>query len=210
MISYKRPIIISFLLATSLVGAVGTWIATKKNDEQPASGPALISLEKMGQLVSVKLNYSNVIEFLQPRTLDVKGTPWEVRLGGTKVLLVAKGDCTVAADLRYARYENIDVKSQTLTIALPTPAPLQARINHDDRAKGGSYFYTITEHGLQTMLPGLQNSTSAVNGALRRAQNEVEQACKQPEVLSMAKMNAEAVLSGMFLATGWRAKFVWK
>lgn len=198
------------LLAASVVGAAGTWIATKKNDEQPASGPALISLEKMGQLVSVKLNYSNVIEILQPRTLDVKGTPWEVRLGGTKVLLVAKGDCTVAADLRAARYENIDAKSQTLGIVLPRPAPLQARINHDVRAKGGSYFYTISEHGLQTVLPGLQNSTSAVNGALQRAQNEVEQACKQPEVLSMAKMNAEAVLSGMFLATGWKAKFVWK
>lgn len=191
------------------MGAVGTWVATKKNEE-PASGPALISLEKMGQLVSVKLNYSNVIEFLQPRTLDVKGTPWEVRLGGTKVLLVAKGDCTVATDLRSAKYENIDAKSQALSIVLPTPAPLQARINHDIRAKGGSYFYTITEHGLQTMLPGLQNSTSAVDGALQRAQNEVEHACKQPEVLSMAKMNVEAVLSGMFLATGWRAKFVWK
>lgn len=192
------------------MGATGAWIATKKNEEQPASGPALIALEKMGHLVSIKLNYSNVIEFLQPRTLDVKGTPWEVRLGGTKVLLVAKGDCTVAADLTAARYENIDAKSQTLEVVLPKPAPLQARINHDARAKGGSYFYAITEHGLQTVLPGLQNSTSAVNGALQRAQNEVEQACKQPEVLSMAKMNAEAVLSGMFLATGWKVKFVWK
>lgn len=210
MILYKRPVLISLLLAAGVVGAVGNWLATKKYDEQPASGPALISLEKMGQLVSVKLNYSNVIEFLQPRTINVKGTPWEVRLGGTKVLLVAKGDCTVAADLRSARYENIDVKSQTLSIVLPTPGPLQARINHDVRAKGGSYFYTITEHGLQAMLPGLQNSTSAVNGALKRAQKEVEQACKEPEVLSMAKMNAEAVLSSMFLATGWRVTFVWK
>lgn len=210
MISYKRSTLITFLLTASVAGAVGTWIATRKNDAQPTSGPALISLEKMGQLVSVKLNYSNVIEFQQPRTLDLKGTPWEIRLGGTNVLLVAKGDCTVAADLRSARYENINATSKTLSIVLPRPAPLQARINHDVRARGGSYFYTITEHGLQTVLPGLQNSTSAVNGALKRAQNEVEQACGQPDVLSMATMNAEAVLSGMFLATGWKAKFVWK
>jgi hypothetical protein len=164
----------------------------------------------MGHLVSVKLNYSNVIEFLQPRTVGVPWTRWNVSLGGTKVLLVAKGDCTVASDLRNARYENVNANERTLTVVLPSPSPQEARINHAARDRGGSYFYAVTQQGLQPVLPDHQNSTMAVDGALRRAQTEVEQACRQPAVLAMARESSEAVLGRLFLTTGWKAQFVWK
>jgi hypothetical protein len=192
------------------LGAAGTWAVNHDFSEQPPPGPPFIAFEKMGHLVSVKLHYSNVIEFLQPRAVGIPATPWSVSLGGTTVLLVAKGDCTVAADLRKAQFRNQKDSERTVTLLLPVPVPSQPRVNHDDRAKGGSYFYAVTEHGLQTILPGLKQNTVAINGALQRAQNDIEQACKQPAVIAMAKENAEAVLGGMLQATGWKAQFVWK
>jgi hypothetical protein len=208
--SFNRTGLYFVIFAAFACGAAGTWAVNHDFSEQPPSGPPLIAFEKMGRLVSVKLNYSNVIEFLQPRTMGIPWTFWNVSLGGTTVLLVAKGDGTVATDLTKAQYSNVRNSERTVTLVLPVPTPLQARVNHDPRVKGGSYFYAVTQHGAQAILPGLKQGTTAMNGALQRAQNEIEQACKQPSVIATAKENAEAVLGGMLQATGWKAQVVWK
>lgn len=208
--SSNRTTLYILMFVAFTFGAAGTWAVNHDFSEQPPSGPPLIAFDKMGHLVSVKLNYSNVIEFIQPRRVSIPATPLNISAGGTTVLLVAKGDCTVASDLTRAQYRDVKHSEHTVTLVLPVPAPLQTRVNHDDRAKSGSYFYAVTEHGLQTILPGLKQSTTAMNGALQRAQNEIEQACKQPSMIAIAKENAEAVLGGMLQATGWKAQFIWK
>jgi hypothetical protein len=194
--------------AAAVLGAAATWVATSRRPPPPA--PPMLSLERMGHLVSVKVNYANVIEFLQPRTVGIPWTAWNVSLGGTKVLLVAKGDCMVAADLQNVSYEQVREADRTLTVVLPAPAVLQASISHQSRSQGGSYFYAVTQSGLQPVLPGLQNVTAAMNGALRRAQDEVGQACRQPAVMAAARTSAEGVLGRMFATTGWKPRFVWK
>lgn len=191
-------------------GAAGMWAATRTTGSEEPSRPPLVALERMGHLVVVKVNYSNIIDFLQPRTVGVPWTPWNVSLGGTKVLLVAKGDCTVASDLRKARYENVQLKRRHLTVTLAAPAPLQARVNFDGKARGGSYFYAITQHGLQPFLPSQKNRSTAVDDALKRAQGEVDQACRQPAILEAAKQNTEAIIRNLLLTTGWTADFVWR
>jgi hypothetical protein len=132
MKSNRRILFPVLVLAAGTLGAAGMWAATR-NAGQPPSGPPILSLDRMGHLVSVKVNYSNVIEFLQPRTVGVPWTHWYVSLGGAKVLLVAKGDCTVGSDLRDARYENVNAKEHSLTVMLPAPAPQEPRINHATR-----------------------------------------------------------------------------
>jgi hypothetical protein len=208
--SIKSAHLIFLFLAALAVAAAGMWAFFHGSKEQAPPGPPLIALDRMGHLVTLKLNYSNVIEFLQPKTVGIPWTPWNVSLGETKGLLVAKGDCLVASDMRKAEYKNINSNNRTLAIVLPVPVPLQARINHDVKANGGSYFYVITQNGLQTLSPDLQNSTAAVNEALRRAQDDVEQTCKQSAVITMAKESTESVLRGMLLATGWTPSFVWQ
>lgn len=195
------------MAAAAAIGAAATWAATSRHQPPP---PPMLSLERMGHLVSVRVNYANVIEFLQPRTVGIPWTAWNVSLGGTKVLLVARGDCTVAADLQNVGYEQVREADHTLTVVLPAPAVLQAGISHESRSRGGSYFYAVTQNGLQPILPGLQNVTAAMNGALRRAQDEVGQACRQPAVMAAARTSAEAVLGRMFATTGWKPRFVWK
>jgi hypothetical protein len=198
------------LIGAAAIGSAATWLFRPKPPEAPPPQAPIISLEKMGQLVSVKVNYSDVVEFTEKRTLDIPWSQWELRLGGTKVLLVARGDCTVATNLSEAKYEQVNAEKRVLTIALPLPKPLQARINHDAREKGGSYFYAITNLGIEPIIPDSTNRTQAVNNALVWAQKDVERVCVQQHVLDAAKQNAENVLSATFQATGWTPTFVWK
>ncbi len=198
------------ILLVAVVAAVITFVLIKRPVEEAPAPPPLVSLEKMGHLVSLRMNYADVIEFTQPNAVYIPWSQWEVRLGSTRVLLVARGDCTLATDLRLARYEDIDNAARTLTVVLPAPSPLQARINHEPRAKGGSYFYAVTDQGLQAFIPSAQTRTTAMNNVLATAQKAVQTACSQPAVLTTAKDNAATVMQATLLATGWTPNVVWE
>jgi hypothetical protein len=75
--------------------------------EKPVLQPPIFSIQQMGHLVSLKVNYSDLIEFNEPKSIDLLLNR-EIPLGSTSVLLVAKGDCTLATDLRTASYEKVD------------------------------------------------------------------------------------------------------
>ncbi|WP_306396378.1 DUF4230 domain-containing protein [Telluria beijingensis] len=205
----KSPQRLPLLLVAILAAAI-TFAFIRQPAPPEAPAPPLVSLEKMGHLVSLKMNYADVIEFTQPNAVDIPWSQWEVRLGSTRVLLVARGDCTVATDLRQARYDDVDARARTMTVVLPPPAPLQARISHEARNRGGSYFYAVTDQGLQAFIPSAQTRTNAMNNALATAQKAVQAACKQPGVLDAAKENAAAVLQATLGATGWTPNVIWE
>jgi hypothetical protein len=169
----------------------------------------MISLEKMGHLVSVKVNYSDVIEFTEKSAIDMPFNR-EIRLGSTRALLVAKGDCTIATDLARAAYENVDREKRTLTVTLPAPQALSLRISHDGRDKGGSYFYAMTENGMAAFIADPGKRTRAADNALAKAQLELARVCLSAPNVTSAMQNAEAVLGSMYLATGWTPTFRWK
>jgi hypothetical protein len=169
----------------------------------------MISLERMGHLVSVKVNYSDVIDFNEPRTIDLPMNR-EIPLGGATVLLVARGDCTIATNLAAAKYQDMNSTLKTLTIVLPRPEALQARINHDPKEKGGSYFYSITSNGIESFIPDSSKRTAAVTNALAKAQKTLEKVCMSPSNVFTATQNAETVLQGMYKASGWTPTFSWK
>ena len=198
------------LVLVAVTAAVITFAFIKQPAERAVPAPPLVALEKMGHLVSLRMNYADVIEFTQPNAVDIPWSQWEVRLGSTRVLLVARGDCTVATDLRQARYEDIDERARTLTIVLPPPSPLQARISHEARNRGGSYFYAVTDQGLQAFIPSAQTRTSAMNNALAAAQKAVQAACNQATVLHTAKENAATVMQATLAATGWTPTIIWE
>jgi len=210
MIPFSRLTSLLSLVGATALGVAATWLLRPKPPELPVMQPPIVSLEKMGHLVSVKVNYANVVEFTEKRALDIPWSQWELRLGGTKVLLVARGDCTVATNISAAKYESVNMEGRTLTVVLPLPQPFQARINHDSRENGGSYFYAVTNLGLEPIIPDSTNRTKAINNALTWAQKDVERVCSQPPILATAKQNAESVLSATFQTTGWTPTFVWK
>jgi hypothetical protein len=198
------------LIGAVAVGVAGMWLfGPRPESKEPVQTP-LVSLEKMGRLVSVKVNYADVIEFTEHRTQDIPWTQWELDLGGTKVLLIARGDCTIATDLSSAKYQDVNAESRTFTLLLPEPRPLQVRVNHEPREKGGSYFYAITDEGLEPIIPDSSNRSLAISNSLAFAQKQIERACNRPQIRAVAKQNAEDVLSATFQATGWKATYVWK
>jgi len=99
----KQPFRLPVLLVALIAGII-IYAFVQRPVPPPPAPPPLVSLEKMGHLVSLKMNYSDVIEFTQPNAVDIPWTNREVPLGSTRVLLIARGDCSIATDLRQARY----------------------------------------------------------------------------------------------------------
>lgn len=163
----------------------------------------------MGTLVSLKVNYANVIEFNKRATQDIPWTQWELRFGETRVLLVARGECLIGTDLKLAKYEQSTSGTKTATLVAPNPKVISARLNHDPKS-GGSYFYAASSTGLVALVPGSEEQTKATNSALQKGQSEIEASCAKPELLEAARKSAEAVLLPTISATGWKVAIVWR
>lgn len=198
------------LIGAVALGVFAMWIFGPKGIERESAQSPLVSLDKLGHLATVRLNYSDVIEFTEKRAIDIPMTQREIPLGGTKVLLVAKGDCVVATDLRVAKYEKTNLAAHTVSIVLQTPRSLGARVNHESRDRGGSYFYVISNQGLEPIIPDASNRTAAINNALQRAQQQIERVCSSADVIATAKKNTEDVLRPTLHALGWKVTFLWK
>jgi hypothetical protein len=195
-------------LILAALAAFAGW-KLKPEKEPPPISPPVVSVQEMGTLTTLRMNYSNVIEFNEPLARDIPWTQWELRLGGSKVLLVARGDCFLGTDLKLAKYEQINSVEKTAMLHLPAPKVLSARLNHDPKS-GGSYFYAITTSGVATLVPGTDGQRRAVNKALEKGQREIETACASPELIAAAKSSAESVLQPTVSATGWKIKTVWR
>lgn len=100
-------------IASLAIGAGLAWWFKPTAPEQP---PPLKTIESMGHIVSVRVNFSDVIDFTLPRAVDIPGTPYEIRYGGTTVLPIAKGDCSLATDLRLAKKVRGGISTGTSTV----------------------------------------------------------------------------------------------
>ncbi|WP_395700202.1 DUF4230 domain-containing protein [Aquabacterium sp.] len=197
-------------MITLIVAALSAVVAWKiKPEELPASAPPVLSVQEMGTLTTLRVNYSNVIEFNQQLTQGIPWVNWQFSLGGTRVLLIARGECLLGTDLNLAKYEQTVQVSKTATLSLPIPKVLSARLNHDPKA-GGSYFYQVDTNGITALMPGTARQTNAMNQALQKGQGDIEAACGAPELLAAAKRSAESVLRPVVSATGWKIRIAWR
>jgi len=198
------------LVGAIAIGAFSMWLLDKNSPPPPSPPPPpLISLEQMGHLVTVKVNYANVFEFTERIAQDIPWTQWELRFGGTKVLLVAHGDCLVGTDFRLAKYLEVNKDLRSAVLALPKPKVISARVSHEPREKGGSYFYAVTGTGIEPIIPGSTNRTKAIDAALRAAQMDIYRVCNNPDVLATARKNTEVTLLPAFSAIGWKVNLRW-
>lgn len=181
-----------------------------KHSGDSISAPPIEKLQAMGHLASLKVNYANVIEFDQTVNLGIPWTVRQITFGGTKVLLVAKGECLVGTDLRLAKFEDTNLTQKTITLVLPSPSVISTSINHDSQQNGGSYFYSITNSGVVSITPGLDNASKAVSAALAVAQTELKGACLEPRAFLAAKKNGEEVMQSLLSSLGWKVRVVWR
>ncbi len=204
-----RMVNVLSIVGAAAIGVAGMWLFGAKAKSEPPPQPPLMSIESMGHLTTVKVSYANVIEFTEKLTQGIPWTQWELHLGGTKVLLVARGDCLIGTDLRTAKYENTSETDRKSELVLSAPKPISARVSHDSRENGGSYFYAISGAGLELLIPGSGNRSKAIDTALGRAQQEITRACSNSDVITTAKKNSEAILKPAFAAIGWDIKIRW-
>jgi hypothetical protein len=199
------------ILITILVAAIAVMVTwkLKPEKEQPPAAPPVVSVQQMGTLATLKVNYANVIEFDQRVTQNIPWTQWEFRFGGTRVLLIARGECLIGTDLQSAKYEELSSDTKTATLILPTPKVFSARLNHDPKT-GGSVFYTVDNKGIASLIPGTEGQTKAMNLALQKGQSDIEAACAKPDLMTAAQKNAETVLQPVVSATGWKISIVWR
>ena len=204
----RRKTTAAATVIAAAVGAAAMWWGMQ-SPAAPPPPPALLALEDMGHLVSVKVRYANVIAYTQRLTQGIPWTQWELRLGGTQVLLVAKGDCLVGPDMRLARYDAVDSTARTAVLVLPAPVTVSARVDHSPRAQGGSYFYAVEGTGIEPLIPGTANRTQAIDAALQQAQQDIARSCQSASTLAAARDSAQAVLKPLFSATGWAVQIRW-
>mgnify|MGYP001024826167 FL=1 len=195
------------LVVAGLAAALA-WALKPDRPSQPTTIP-LINVQEIGELASLRINYSDVIEFNERLTQDIPWTQWELRFGGTKVLLVAKGECLIGTNLQLAKYHTTSEKERTATLKLPLPRVISARLNHDAK-NNGSYFYTVDSKGVSALIPGNDNQTKAMNRALQKGQSAIESSCLRAEYSLAARKSAEAVLTATYVATGWKVNFIWQ
>jgi hypothetical protein len=202
----RRAVWIVSMIAAAALGAAGNAYFERRG----ATPPPMLALEKMGRLVSVKVNVADVVEFTQERTLGIPWSAWQLSYAGTKVVLIAKGDCLVGTDLMAGRYEAVDAARRSATLVLPAPKVLQARVNHAPPEQGGSRLYAISNQGIEAIVPGNESRAQAIDGALRLAQTRIEDAGRSADVLRAARESAEHVLQAAFGALGWNVAIRWQ
>ncbi|MEF8760843.1 MAG: DUF4230 domain-containing protein [Candidatus Accumulibacter sp. UW25] len=190
------------------LSAITAW-QLKPEKEQSPPPPPLVSVQEMGTLVSLKVNYANVLEFNNRITQEIPWTQWEIRFGGTRVLLIARGECLIGTDLRLAKYEQSTFGTKTATLVAPNPQVISARLNHDPKT-GGSTFYEASTNGLVALVPGTEEQTKAINLALQKGQSDIEVSCAKPELIAAARKSAEKVLLPTVSATGWKVDIAWR
>lgn len=198
------------LVGAIALGVLAGWLMQPKTEARiPPAQPPLVSLEQMGNLATVRVNYANVLEFTEKLTQDIPWTQWELRFGSAKVLLVARGDCLVGTDLKRATYLNVDEAKRSAVLQLPMPSLLSARVSHEPRDKGGSYFYSMSSTGIEQLIPGTDRQRKAIDAALAKAQEDISRSCGSQDVLATAKKNAESVLLPLLAASKWQVTLRW-
>lgn len=173
---------------------------------QKPSLPPITSYEKMGHLVSLKVNVADVVEYTNPNIVQL---PWNIKInvGNTKVLLVVKGDCLIATDLRAATYQDQNDTNRTVSIILPSPAVIQPRLNLEPN---GTYIFAVDQNLISKIVLGNVAITPPINQAMVLAQQKVADACKNPDNIITAKENTEKILKGFFTPLEWDATIKWK
>ena len=119
------------------------------------------------------------------------------------MVLIARGECLISTDLKLARYEQSAIGAKAVTLVVPHPKVISARLNHDPKT-GGSAFFEASTRGLVALVPGTENQTKAINLALQKGQSDIETNCAKPEFIEAARKSAEAVLLPTVSATGWK------
>jgi hypothetical protein len=156
-----------------------------------STGPTVVQLEQLRQLVSTRVNVTDVL---------VGESRW---LEGSWII---QGDALLAVDMSGAEIKERDEVARTATIILPRPAVLSARINHERSQR-----WDIKSRSWIPLAGSLLGDRRAIEEqAMREAQRLVERAAGTEDNAATARRGAEGALAAFYAAVGWRVSVRWK
>jgi hypothetical protein len=157
------------------------------------TGPTLAEIQSLAELVTARA----IVADAQETTLAGK-------TGSVTAILVVKGEVLLGPDLARARIVAADEKARSLTIELPRPRVISARLDHRS-----TRIAAIVHEGLWTIVPGDAGRTRVLNEAYAQAEAALAAAATDPSLADAASRHAEQVLAGFFASGGWKISVRW-
>jgi hypothetical protein len=171
----------------------GNWGAFEQVPAQH-SGPTIQEIQSLAQLVTEKVNVSDVME-----------TRLNGKTGSIRVLVVVKGNVLVSTDLAQAHFDAINETTRSVVLVLPQPKVCQVMVDHEQ-----TRVFAISETGLWQVTPNDNAASAAViDLAYRDAQRFVADAAKDNSLLVRARQHTEQVLGEFLRAEHWQLSVRW-
>jgi hypothetical protein len=150
-------------------------------------------IQALAELVTARVHVSDV------RECRIDGFT-----GGTRVLLVVRGEILLGVDLEQARFAGNDAARRSSTLLLPEPRVTSVRLDHQ-----GTRITSMGPHGLWVIVPWRTKDQQLINRAYQEAQAALEAAADDPDLPQHGKAHAEAVLHRFATAMSWQLHIQW-
>jgi hypothetical protein len=156
-----------------------------------STGPTLVQLERLQYLVATRVHVGDVL---------VGESRW---LEGSWII---QGDALLADDMAKAEIKQRGELAKSAVVALPQPAVLSARVNHQKTQE-----WDIKSRGWIPLASSLFGDRTAMEKqAMLQAQQLVERAASSDENKAEARRGAEEALAEFYRNMGWQVSVQWK
>jgi hypothetical protein len=168
----------SLFLGILVIGGVGGALLYKSLTASSTSDHALTveKIEKMGKLQLVKINIKDVLEQTKERPLF---------LPNAKAVLIVVGEVYAGIDLQKIQASDIVSTEKLVSITLPQPEILTAKVNHEQ-----SRVYDVRW--------GILSTARLVDEAYKSAEIAIREEAVKMGFEESCKTNAVAMLTPMF------------
>ena len=153
-------------------------------------GPPLVGVEKLNELVTLRVKIGRN---LTGENNWYKGI-WEVQ-----------GDALFGTDCSLAEFSSIDPERKSLTVSLPKPRVIIARVDHEHT---GLYDFRSISWNPAQLIWG--NPDEIRDEAMKQAQAKLEKEAQSAEYFAQATQQAEANLKHFYAVLGWALTVEWR
>lgn len=169
---------------------ISFWLATAQSADQVLCSPTEVRLEELQEIATIKVTIGKLINIK-----DVN------RWGTIEGRWVIQGDALLSTDMSKAKLTSCDSGSHTVSISLPQPRVIQARVLSDQTRQ-----YDMSVDLLRT-----QEVANEMRGeVMKKGQAFIGDEAGAEDHIALAREQLETALQGMFQFIGWKAEFVWE
>lgn len=180
--------LLAILLVAAIVLALWLWWHPRESSSgmvMTSSGPTVTQLEKIGDLVALKVYIADV--------LTAEGE-------GYKGSWLVKGDALLGVDLRQAKVIEKDEEKRKAKLLLPALKVIQPRVDHT-RTKTWEVAKT------NYIFPG--DPDKLRDSAMLQAQELVTSAAHMEDAMAKGRENASFILQKLYGFFDWEVEIIW-